>query len=98
MSILVSRLDSDIRSSLCCPQVVFLPEAADFITGDAHECYLLSAPISSHRFTVSPDLTPERLLCPHLLIRITLIHRLPSLDRLAEAREGACRYDLRRHP
>lgn len=36
-------------------EVIFLPEAADFITGDAHECFLLSAPISTHKYTVRPS-------------------------------------------
>lgn len=42
-------------------QVIFLPEAADFITNDAHECFLLSPPISKHDYTVRPPAHSGRI-------------------------------------
>ncbi|CED85504.1 Carbon-nitrogen hydrolase [Phaffia rhodozyma] len=55
-------------------KVIFLPEAADFITDSAHECFLLSAPISNHTY-----LKGIQSLAKELQVTILVgIHDLPE--------------------
>lgn len=42
-------------------KALFLPEAADFITNDAHQCYLLSQPLETHTYTLGLQAVAKEL-------------------------------------